>query len=155
MRRVIVVANKWWEVDPVLFVLLHDWCRPAEALSWPSLNRHPRPRSTRPFQEEPNPKPRAVFQISRGQVEIWCVSDLLEHLPSKYQSSSEKKAEQLPRIFEGSEPSLVIALGTAALPEPPSSNGCVVVGCQVFMHNFHPDGTNPHSNWSQGPFDSV
>jgi hypothetical protein len=92
---------------------------------------------------------------ARAQVEIWCISDLLEHLPDQYQSSSEKKAEQLGKIFTSEPPALVIAVGTAALPVQVSSNGSVFAGTKVFMHNFHPGGSNEDSNWSQGPFDRV
>lgn len=108
--------------------------------------------------EDPKPQPRAIFHMSNADAEIWCVSDLLEHLPdqAKFQSSSEVKAKYLPRIFEfAGMPALVIAFGTAGYPELTTQNGSVVVGARVFMHNCHPNGQNPDSNWSEGPFDTV
>lgn len=85
------------------------------------------------------------------------MSDLLEHLPNigKYQSSSERKAERLPLIFRGTSPDLVVAIGTAALPSEASENGDVVIGTEVFMHDGHPNGSNPDSKWNGGPFDQL
>lgn len=155
MFRVIVVVNKWWELDPLLFVLLHEWCRPANAFTWPTFNRHPRPRPASHTPEVPDPIARAVFMTSSAKIEIWCISDLLEHLENQYQSSSEKKAQQLWKVFTGEPPALVIAFGTAALPVEVSSNGSVVAGTRVFMHNCHPSDSNQDSKWNQGPFDRV
>jgi hypothetical protein len=157
-KRVVVVANKWWECDPLLNVLLHDNARPAE-LGWPIALNHPR---RRPDQkslppENQKPVPRAVFSLVNINVEVWCISDLLEHLPDKpeSQSSSERKVEQLLKIFVGQAPDLVIAVGTAGIPSLVSENGSVVVGTRVFMHNAHPNGENPNSNWQVGPFDKT
>jgi hypothetical protein len=88
-------------------------------------------------------------------VEIWCISDLLENLPDKLQSSSERKIERLPQIFTGTTPDLVIAVGTAGLPAPVTENGCVAVGTNIFMHDCHPNGENPDSKWNSGPFDQL
>jgi hypothetical protein len=158
-KRVVVVVNKWWECDPVLFALLHDNARPKERLGWPSIHGHPRPRpdqSNLP-KEDPSPKPRAVFDLQRTTVEVWCVSDLLEHLEdkSKYQSSSEQKARRLPLVFGDSAADLVVAVGTAASVGALPLNGSVVIGTNVFLHNVHPDGTNKDSNWQDGPFDTL
>jgi hypothetical protein len=92
--------------------------------------------------------------MPNSTVAVWCVSDLLEHLPdrSAYQSSSQRKAQQLPKAF-AYEPDLVIAVGTAA--HPGTENGRVMVGTNVFMHNFHPNGANPDSDWRDGPFDQL
>jgi hypothetical protein len=94
MKRVLIIANKWFECDPLMNVLLHHDAAPT-ALGWPSPLNYPRPRPTAPLPIDPAPKPRAVFQLSRCTAEIWCVSDLLEHLPDtgQFQSSSERKAE--------------------------------------------------------------
>ncbi len=39
--------------------------------------------------------------------------------------------------------------------DPVSWNGAVVVGTKAFLHNFHPNGENPQSNWTAGPFDTL
>lgn len=48
MKRVIVVANKWWECDPVLLAMLSDNARPQASSPWKGIVQAPRPR--------PNPK---------------------------------------------------------------------------------------------------
>lgn len=152
-KRVVVVANKSWECDPILNVLLSPYVRLGSDLGWPRFLNHPRRR------QAPGrttwPLPRALFALAGGAVEIWCLADLLEHLPElpKFQSSSERKAEVLPALFAGQKPDLVIAIGTAACLAEVSENGNVVVGTRVFLHNADPD--NPDSRWNQGPFDAV
>ena len=138
-ERVCIVVNKWWELEPVLWALLNDNARPADKLGWPSLNCHPRPRpNPARLPQEAAPAPRAVFSINGLNVEIWCISDLLEHLPNRDQSSTEKKADQLPKIFEGDPPALTVAVGTASSVATESWNGTVVVGTRAFLHNYHP-----------------
>src|SRR5688572_19567883 len=44
LKRVVVIANKWWECEPLMFVLLHNNARPHATLGWPSQLNHPRPR---------------------------------------------------------------------------------------------------------------
>jgi hypothetical protein len=152
--RVLAVVNKWWECDPALNAVLHQKARPRE-LSWPSALRHPR---KRPDQlnlpgEDPTPHPRAVIDLTHVSVEMWCISDLLEHLKDtpENQSSSERKAEQLPKMFVGDVPQLVIAIGTAGYPADVDLNGSVVVGTGIFMHDARPAGTakeNSHSKFA-------
>lgn len=158
-KRVVAVVNKWWECDPILAVLLNDNARPAKALGWPRMNRHPRPRPdpAKLPAEDPSPAPRAVFALARSDVEVWCISDLLEHLPDgPIQSSSEQKARQLPKVFRGSaSPDLTIALGTAAAIDQTPNNGMVVVGARAFLYDAHPNGSNPASRWTDGPFGKV
>ncbi|MBD0372730.1 MAG: hypothetical protein ICV60_17935 [Pyrinomonadaceae bacterium] len=157
MKRVAVVVNKWWEADPVLNALLHAKVRPA-SVPWPASLNHPRARPSQPPlpPENMSPVPRAVFLLTQCSVAVWCISDLLEHLEdkTKFQSSSQRKAEQMPKIFAAA-PEMVIAVGTAGFPSEESLNGCVTVGSQIFMHNFHPNGQNPDSDWSDAKFDQV
>jgi hypothetical protein len=158
MKRAVVVVNKWWELDPALMAMLNDNARPANS-PWPD------PRTFQPYRQRPkspspenlHPVPRAVFQYRGFTAEVWCISDLLEHLPNELQSSSEQKAALLPRIVNyGARPDLVLAVGTAGAPyEVPNQNGNVVVGTKVFMHDGHPNGSNDKSKWSEGPFDQL
>ncbi len=111
--------------------------------------------------ENTNPLPRAIFPYQQFHAEVWCISDLLEHLKSKYQSSSEQKAKYLPRIFNyGDAPDLVIAVGTAEFPDAvTTNNGNVTIGTKVFMVNGHPNPwdnrPNPDSQWKDGPFEKL
>jgi hypothetical protein len=160
MNRVVVVSNKWWECDPIVFALLNSNVIPPN-FPWPDSLESPRKRPDQNHlpPENPSPVPRAIFRFKNITVELWCISDLLEHLPDKgaFQSSSEQKAKVLPKIFRfGPTPSLVIALGTAGLPNDASSeNGNVVLGTNIFMHDPHPGGSNLDSKWSAGPFDEI
>jgi hypothetical protein len=160
MKRVVVVVNKWWECHPALAAIMNANAQPPpNGLPWPKLFSSPRPRpdprNLPP--ENPDPTPRAVFNLTNVSAEIWCVSDLLEHLPDtgKYQSSSQQKAKVLGKIFHQSV-DLTIAVGTAALPcDSRTENGNVAIGTKIFMHNGHPGGSNPDSNWTDGPFDRI
>jgi hypothetical protein len=107
--------------------------------------------------ENPKPVPRAVFAYKNFEAEVWCISDLLEHLNPILQSSSEQKAKYLPKMFScGPAPDLVIAVGTAEFPDAAvSENGNVVIGTKVFMVDGHPNGSNPLSKWTAGPFEEV
>jgi hypothetical protein len=153
MKRILIVVNKWWECDPVLSALLNANALP-QGFPWPNSSQPPRPRPQKPPEFDPNPKPRAVFTFEQSAVEVWCISDVLEDLPKNLQSSSEMKAKRLPLIFEGKKPDLVIAVGTAGFPSDISENGSVTVGTSIFMHDGHPNGSNPDSKWN-GPFDKL
>lgn len=100
MKRINVVINKWWEAEAVLNALLSPRVRPT-TLPWPVFLNNPRnrPSQTALPLENAVPAPRAVFTMPNSTVAVWCVSDLLEHLPdrSAFQSSSQRKAEQLPK----------------------------------------------------------
>lgn len=158
MKRVMVVINKWWECDPAIFAMLNDNARPPGS-PWPtslqSARRRPDNKHLPP--EDPKPAPRAVFPYNNFQAEIWCISDVLEHLDSSLQSSSEQKAKYLPKMFAyGRTPDVVIAVGTAEFPDPAvSGNGNVVIGTKVFMVDGHPNGSNPLSKWTAGPFEKL
>jgi len=158
-KRIIAVVNKWWEFEPLIAAMLNENAWPKDGVRWPTFIRHPRPRPDPAHlpPEDKNPAPRAIFILPNCEVEVWCISDLLEDLSddAKWQSSSERKGERLPRIFKGSPADLVIAIGTAASIGPTTLNGSVVIGTKVFVHNSHPGGTNSDSNWTKGPFDSL
>lgn len=156
-ERVLVIVNKWWECDPILGVLLNDNARPPD-LGWPEELKFPHPRPDQnSLPSNASVGPRAVFTLSKSRIEIWCISDLLEDLPDKpgFQSSSEKKMERLRLIPQSIKPQLVVAVGTASFPSSQTQNGSIVCGTNVFMHNFHPGGSNSASNWDAGPFGEL
>ncbi len=158
MKRVLVVVNKWWECDPALLAMLNDNARPPSS-PWPRLLQPPRPRPAPSHlpPENPKPEPRAIFAYKNFEAEVWCISDLLEHLDPSLQSSSEQKANYLPKMLAyGPSPDLVIAVGTAEFPDAAvSENGNVAIGTKVFMVDGHPNGSNPLSKWTQGPFEQI
>lgn len=156
MKRVVVIVNKWWECQPVLCVLLNRSGTPA-GFPWPSTLLPSRPYPTTPQPPDPSPRPRAVFTFSAMAAEIWCISDLLIQFDGPGQSSSENKAHQLPQIKAyGNAPDLVISVGTASSSDASvTKNGCVAIGTKVFMHDGHPGGGNPKSQWTGGPFDTI
>ncbi len=152
--RVLVIVNKWWECDPALAAMLSDNTRPPKS-PWPA-GLQPSRRAPELSDPNPNPVPRAVFCYHTFTAEVWCVSDLLDGLPSNLQSSSEEKYKRLPVIFNGDKPALVISVGTASMPRfGVNWNGGVVVGTSVFMHNGCPNGSNPDSNLDLPDFDKI
>src|SRR5258708_34485614 len=160
MKRVVVVINKWWECDPALAAIMNANAQSQpHGVPWSTLftTARSRPDENHLPPENPDPTPRAVFGLTNVSVEIWCISDLLEHLPDipRYQSSSQQKSKVLGKIFRQSV-DLTIAVGTASLPsDSHTENGNVAIGTRIFMHNGHPGGSNPDSNWSDGPFDRI
>ncbi|MBU7009150.1 MAG: hypothetical protein HXS46_00550 [Theionarchaea archaeon] len=152
-KRALIVVNKWWECIPVMSVLLNNEASPPE-VGWPYPLYYPLKN------HELSHNPQAVFQLSHVRIEVWCISDLLAKYPNEscYQSSSERKMDEMPLIFQYSpQPAdLVVAVGTAAgCPADVNVNGSVICGANVFLHNSHPKGENPCSNWQKGPFDTV
>jgi len=152
--KVLVVTNKWWECDPALAALINDNSRPANSL-WPTALAPSRPRPETVTTFNVSPQPRALLNFHTFTAEVWCISDLLEGYSTDQQSSSERKAGLLGKIFQGPAPDLVIAVGTAATPDMTNRNGGVVIGSQVFMHNGQPNGSNPDSNLNLPTFDQL
>ena len=147
MRRISVVVNKNWEVEPALNAMSSK-LRPAN-LSFPTWLNSPKD-----GKNQMN-SPRAVYQLDGPtplQVIIWCIQDLMN--PLKSSSSSEEKFRVLPNVLASDVPDLVIAVGTACYPDKiVSRNGKVVIGSQFFLHNGHPD--NPESNFNTADFDKL
>lgn len=121
-KLVLAVVNKAWECDPVLAALLGEAAPPLLRERWPTLLDWPRPRrnptGSAPQPPSSAPRPRAIYTLERTVIELWCVSDLLEHYPdeARYQSSSQRKAERLPIILGGRTPDVVIGISTATVP---------------------------------------
>lgn len=141
MSRILLIANKNWEVEPILNAILNAQIR-VPALPLPDKLHYPW------TFEQGTAQPRAVWSsLSGTTVELWCVQDIMD--PKWNSSSSQGKHEDLPKIlgFSPIQPSLVIALGTASSGTDENINGCVVMGSNVFIHNYHPGGTNKDSQW--------
>lgn len=163
MKRVVVIINKWWECDAALVPFFDRDSRAADLLPWPDAKdlHHPR-RRTNPSTERPPDAiviPRVTLRLSNLVAEIWCISDLLEHLPDKsiFQSSSWQKAQRLPAVTAaGAAPHCVIAVGTGAMPDPAfTNNGSVVVGTQAFLFDPYSVTPNPHSPWTSAEFGKL
>ncbi len=152
--RVLVVVNKWWECDPALAAMVNNNTRPPNS-PWPKLLRPARKPPELVHHRNESPEPRAVFEYRSFSAEVWCISDLLEGYTAEQQSSSQRKAELLGKIFQGQSAGLVIAVGTASTPDMTNRNGGAVVGTSVFMHNGHPNGSNPDSNLNLPVFDKL
>src|SRR5262245_28111565 len=138
-RRILIIANKAWEVDPLVFVLRSSEVRPnpfpafaaVPQVDIPLNNGTKRPVSAR-----------LCLQTDNEVAEVWCIKDLMD--PGRSSSSSEEKARVLRALTaDGPEASLVVAFGTAAKPDPGSRNGCVAVGSSVFVHDPHRETPNP------------
>jgi hypothetical protein len=169
--RKVIVVNKYWECDPVCWVLtnkyLSDNC--GVNLPWPNLVRYPFYGPVPPQMPGQKPFPRLVYTAGTAQIEVWCISDLLIKFPptADFQSSSQRKMEVLSDVFSYSPlpVTLVVAVGTASSGPfcPPfqggyqdNINGSVVVGSKVFMHDGHPaSDPNPYSAWRCDYFDQL
>jgi hypothetical protein len=137
-KRVMLVANKWWEADPLCGVLFHDKARPGafadvKAVRYPTV-RAPKPKADAPRPPDPAAVPRLTFVCGDATVEVWCLEELMN--PQENPSSSLEKSRVLPGAFEyGPPPALVVAFGTAGSREGVRANGCAVVGTRTFVHD--------------------
>lgn len=136
-KRVVLIANKWWEADPLCWVLFHDKARPNgffdfEVQNYPTQRAPRQPNEPRP--QDPVPTPRFTFKCMDATVEVWCLEELMN--PAENLSSALEKARVLPAAIEyGPTPNLVIAFGTAGSRPGIHINGCVVVGRRVYIHD--------------------
>lgn len=143
--RILIIANKSFEAEPLMGVLADPAGRPPSltdigTLQWP---RYPQTSLT-----DMIPLPRAAFVYGSDRqcaVEIWCIQDLMN--PFLSYSNTAEKARVLKSILEaGKAADFVLAVGTASGAGPETSyNGSVVVGSRVFVHN--PYHENSASNW--------
>ena len=136
-KRVVVVANKWWEADPICWVLLNDKAHPGVFFNY-KIDNYPSQRlpyrSSGPRPKDPVAVPRFAFTCKDATVEVWCLEELMN--PAENPSSAAEKARVLPAaIAFGNTPNLVIAFGTAGSRPDLSNNGCVVVGSRVHVHD--------------------
>ncbi|KAA2242965.1 hypothetical protein F0L74_10615 [Chitinophaga agrisoli] len=142
MKRIVLIGNKSWEVEPILNALLNSRMRP-QTLPDPTVLNYPWTYRAGTAQ------PRAVWDsFQQVTIELWCIQDIMDSQWNA--SSSQGKHECLPKIlrYRQEAPDLVVALGTAALGlDNGNNNGCVSMGSNIFIHNFHPNGENPESKW--------
>lgn len=137
-RRILVVANKWWEADPLCAVLIHDRARPKSFADF-TFQGYPAHRAIKPPPNAPRPAdppatPRLTFNCNGDRVEVWCIEELMN--PAESSSSSLEKARVLPSAFAyGPTPALVVAFGTAGIREGVHANGSAVIGRRVFIHD--------------------
>ncbi len=154
--RVITVVNKYWECDPVCWVLTNKYINDngqcnidLNVANTQRLITYPSYGPVKPESADET-VPRIVYETDSRIIEIWCISDLLSNSTSDKQSSSEEKMNLLPIIFDFKyknmqcDIELVIAVGTASAGpslsinpvfETDNINGSVVIGSNVFMHN--------------------
>lgn len=142
MKRILLIANKSWEAEGILNALLNLAIR-SPALGNPDTPfKYPRIFASGTIQ------PRATWSFPNTSIELWCVQDIMP--PGTNASSSQVKKDNLPNVikFGSQPPDLVIALGTAGYGSTTENNiGSVVVGSNIFIHNFHPGTSNPASVW--------
>jgi hypothetical protein len=143
--RIVVIANKTFEADPLMAVLGNDWARnpglgiPREVL-WPRA----KPQDA----VDIIARPRCLVDVGpqatpSATIEIWCIDDLMTQAVNH--SSSDNKAQALNAIADfGPTPDGVIAFGTGAFPGDLSKNGCVAVGSTIYVH----DAAGGQSHWS-------
>jgi len=155
--RVLVVANKSWECDPIAGVLSHRDAR-SPKLQPPQRGfdvlepRNPDPAAPK-FRGNPPARPRLVMRpttTERLDAELWCVEDWMctqrtigpdgtQVIRPGSSSSYEKLEGSLPQIaahaFGGAAPDLVIATGTAGIPAAETLNGCVTIGSRCYVHD--------------------
>jgi hypothetical protein len=134
-KRILVVANKSWEADPLVSVCLNPKMRPAALLDWTAgasgLFSSPG-NGARPVGMQL--APRCVCNTDVARIEVWCIEDWMG--TANHSSSKVKSEEVLPKILAADDPpDFVVAFGTAGFPDSTTANGCVVVGSSAFVFN--------------------
>jgi hypothetical protein len=144
-NRILIFANKTWEAEPLVGVLTNEQARPA---AFPDLDTPPQveiPLSSGSSMR--TVQARLALKSANARLEVWCIKDLMD--PQQSGSSSQEKARVLNEFSKiGDPPSLVIAFGTAAFPDPQGYSGCVVIGSNFFVYNPYSAKPNPASNWT-------
>jgi hypothetical protein len=156
-KRVMVIANKWWEADPLCWVLFHKKARPAIFSDF-KINNYPVQRkfdeATEPPIQDPPVFPRITFKCRDAIVEIWCLEELMN--PAENPSSAAEKARVLPKaITYGATPDLVVAFGTAGSRQDLRINGCVVIGRKVYIHDAYKSVKDRTGMWTPPAADTV
>jgi len=156
-KRIMVIANKWWEADPLCWVLFHDKARPSAFFDY-IINNYPSQRAPDRL-TEPRPRdlatiPRITFKCRDARVEVWCLEELMNLAENL--SSAAEKARVLPAaIASGTTPDLVIAFGTAGSRQGLHINGCAVVGRRIYIHDAYKAAEDRTGMWTPPMEDLV
>lgn len=162
LKRVMVVANKGFEADPLVHVLLSERGSPREHdlgdVTWGSYPRLRKKDQRARTKLPPAKDPLITIDVPRGgnpfaTVEVWCVEDLMD--PQVHPSNTAEKARVLTALFAERQPHFVIAFGTAATPTPRPFNGSVVVGSKVFIHDPYAKDEHRDGLWTPPLADVV
>jgi hypothetical protein len=130
---VFIVANKSWEVAPLVAVLQHTEAAPEALQNAGSATGC----GTLVF------TPRTTLTCGGKSVAVWCVQDLMDRGVSS--SLTHEKHRVLALLAKAHDtPRVVIAVGTAAFPSTEARNGCVSLASRYFLHDPFPAGSNPH-----------
>lgn len=155
MKRILIIANKSWELEPALNALLNPKFKPKE-LSFPNTLDYPRTK------KQGEAYPNATWITGDKTFELWCIEHIMTPCPDivkfpRYYSSSAQKNIDMPKIFNYSsdEIALVVAFGTAGYPSGLSKNSSIVIGSNLFIYNTHPGGTNEESKWDDERFGKL
>ena len=134
-KKIKIVGNKTWEVDPLINALLNPDFKP-KRLPYPVVINQPRL-----YDKGEVHLTRLVYKINGYIVEVWCIEDQMK--PNISSSSTSEKVRIMPDIINDYEEpvDLVIAFGTAGHPDP-NNNGSVSIGSYFFIHNGE-DPSNP------------
>lgn len=127
-KRIVVIANKAWEADPLCGALLSSKARPRvlDGLAW-TYPGYPTKVAT---------APRITLTNASLGVEIWSIEDVFGP-----RAVTVDKPPVIDKILAaGAAPALVIAFGTAAFPSESSFNGCATMGAAGFMYDTDPSG---------------
>jgi hypothetical protein len=138
-RRVLVIANKGWEADPLVSVCLNPKLSPPGIFDWtpgdaglfstPITGARP---------DGVAPTPRCSCTTDDTCIEVWCIEDWMG--AANHSNSKVKVEAVLPAIFAaGKGPDFVLAFGTASFPDSSTANGCVVVGSSAYLFNPYRD----------------
>lgn len=139
-KKILVIADKNWEADPLVAVLTNPKLRPKSALDIWAPGRAglfttpasaPRPQG--------GPTRRIGIDLStaggkiEASVEVYCVEDWM----GPRRGTKAKIKHALPGILKaaGAKPDFVVAFGTASFPDTTSYNGCVVAGTNAYLFN--------------------
>lgn len=142
-QRLLLIANKWYEADPLVGVWGNVQARSPEIEEIRSINC-PGPVQNGTMESVNLPRMTAIVQD--WNIEIWCIQDLMN--PKLSHSNTSEKARVLPIIFNyGEAPKFVIAFGTAATPGSVSQNGCVTCGSKTFLYDPWKGVSGSESNW--------
>jgi hypothetical protein len=138
MKKVSIIVNKNWEVEPFLNALLStDFWQRKDLLKGAVINS-PKDADNR------MDIPRSIFVYQEMEVTVWCIQDLMSPPPVSSSSSEDKYYHALPKIFAATQPDFVMAVGTAGFVGETSYNGAVVVGSEFFIHDAKPATTSSH-----------